>query len=392
MRLLRLSTLNLLVMGSTFLFFSTSVRIAESIIAANFIIFGLAQSTSSLLSDSGKTNLAFRHSLRDPNHKYEIYSNLLRTRIKRNLPIQILTLPIFMVKNIGLLAWLIFLVVSTIVILYSIGLSLVQAEESYNTVYVIQLLNGIGFIVSTSFLSRIDKPSLNIILIHLLAAWVPVSIFISKSVLRLLQLSKRYDDNSEDKRYFSRILYANIVTLNYNPFILGIFSSHLLILYTVSSMPITMLMPISASLSTLASHRFRIQSFESSMHQIVRSMYFLPIALIIALISIPLISNVIGLFFGTGYIVTLVLQIQIISAILSLYTGLYGNLYSISLLSRENRTIAYSQAFIILLLGTAGSLLQSLIIVALSDLLARGVGLLLAIRSSSKPRRKNTYE
>ena len=392
MRLLRLSVLNFLVMGSTFLFFSTSIRIAESVIAANFIIFGLAQSASSLLSDSGKTNLAFRQTLRDPDHKYEIYSNLLRTRIKRNLPIQIITLPIFMFKGIGFFAWLIFIIISTIILLYSVRLSLAQAEETYHIVYGIQILNLLGFIFATYFLSRIVNPSLITILIYLFTAWVPVLAYMSKAILRLLPRTEICEDDSLDKKYFSRILYANMVTLNFNPFILGMFSSNLLILYTVSSMPLTMLMPISASLSTLVSHKFKVQSFETSKHQIMRALYFLPVAAIIVPISIPVVSFVIGFFFGKGHISESVVMVQIYSAILSVYTGLYGNLYSVSMLSRENNRIAYSQAVTIFIVGTVGAFLHLVLLVALSDLLARGVGLVLAIRSAANPRKKNAYD
>lgn len=392
MRLLRLSVLNFLVMGSTFLFFSTSIRIAEPVIAANFIIFGLAQSASSLLSDSGKTNLAFRKTLRDPDHKYEIYSNLLRTRIKRNLPIQIIALPIFMFKGLGFFPWLIFVIISTIILLYSVTLSLAQAEESYHIVHRIQILNLLGFIFATYFLSRIVNPSLITILIYLFTAWVPVLAYMSKAILRLLPPTETCEDDSVDKKYFSRILYANMVTLNFNPFILGMFSSNLLIIYTVSSMPLTMLMPISASLSTLVSHKFKVQSFENSKHQIMRALYFLPVAAIIVPISIPVVSFVIGFFFGADYISEPVVMVQIYSAMLSVYTGLYGNLYSVSMLSRENYRIAYSQAIIILIVGAVGVFLNLVLLVALSDFFARGVGLILAIRSAANPRNNNAYD
>lgn len=384
MKFFLLSVLNFLVMGSTFLFLSTSIRISDSVIAANFILFGLAQNASSLFSDSGRTNLAFRQTLRNPNQKMEIYSNLLSARLKMNVPIQILTLLVFSIKEIGILEWLIFLILSTFVVFYSIGLSLVQAAESYSKIYLAQLLNVLGFVIATYFLSRTTEPSLLKITLYLISAWVPVNIYFSKLIFNLLSNSQKYTEVSEDKTNFSRILYANFVTLNFNAFILSIFSSDLLILYTVSSMPITMLMPISASLSTLTFHRFKVQVFETSKHQIFKALYFIPPLLLVSAISLPLLVHVLGMFFGAKHVYANVVLIQIFSAILSLFTGLFGNLYSVTLLSRLNKFIAYAQAITILIIGTAGALLNSVLIVALSDLIARGTGLFLAIRKSSR--------
>jgi len=383
MRILPLSILNFFVMGSTFLFFSTSIRVAESEVAANFILFGLALSISSLISDSGKTNLAFRQTIRDPNLKEENYSVLLHIRLRRNLAIQILAFPFFMFKGVGISSWIIFLLVSTIVLVYSVGLSLAQADESYNFVYLIQTLNFLGFILATYFLSKIDGPSLTTILIHLVAAWIPTCLSILKTFSKLISAPKKNVTRPEDERHFSKIMYANVITLNYNQFILGMFSTNLLTLYTVSSMPIIMLMPISASLSILTSHKFKSQKFETSRRQIMRALYFLPLALVVASFSTPLISGALGLFFGEQHINESIVMIQMFSAILSLYTGLFGSLYSVALLSKVNKKIAVSQALIILLIGTVGGYLHLVLIVAFSELISRAIGLFFAMQSTS---------
>ena len=382
MKFFLLSALNLFVMGSTFVFFSTSIRISVPTVAANFIIFGLAQNASSLFSDSGKTNLAFRQTLKNPAQKKGIYSNLVHERLKMNLPIHFIALVVFTLKGIGFLEWIVFILISTTVVLYSIGLSMVQADESYLRVYSMQCLNAFGFITASYLLSRISEPSLLTILVHLFCAWIPVLIYFSKSILNLFVNAPRYSETAKDKEYFSGILYANFVTLNYNSFLLSLYSPNLLISYTASSMPVALLMPISSTLSTLTSHRFKQQSFEITRKQIFKALYLMPVFVILGTISAPLLTIVLGKIFGSDYVFFNIVVIQLYSAILGLFTGLFGNLFSAAFLSRFNRIIAIAQTIVVLTIGTLGSMFHSILIVAFADLTARAVGLVLAARIS----------